>query len=76
MEGAVATSTMSNIFVLNDAPETRTRFPQRVIPTRVVFSFDCKLRHDRFDHRITSKKLRNDLNASGIERPIFEDREG
>jgi hypothetical protein len=29
-----------------------------------------KLRHDGFDHRITNKELPNDLNASGIDRPI------
>jgi len=33
---------------------------------RVVPNLDCKLRHDGFDHRIANKKLRNDLDASGI----------
>src|ERR1700692_2727904 len=40
---------------------------------RVVPSLDRKLRHDGFDHRIANKKLRNDLDASGIRPPIFED---
>ena len=40
---------------------------------RVVPSLDRKLRHDGFDHRIANKKLRNDLDASGIGPPIFED---
>src|SRR5690349_13119928 len=40
---------------------------------RVVPSLDRKLRHDGFDHRIANKKLRNDLDASGIGPPILED---
>src|ERR1700680_1158634 len=40
---------------------------------RVVPSFDRKLRHDGFDHRIANKKLRNDLDVSGIGPPILED---
>ena len=40
---------------------------------RVVPSLDRKLCNDGFDHRIANKKLRNDLDASGIGSPIFED---
>lgn len=40
---------------------------------RVVPSLDRKLRHDGFDHRIANKKLRNDLDPSGIGPPILED---
>ena len=40
---------------------------------RVVPSLDRKLRHDSFDHRIANKKLRNDLDPSGIGAPILED---
>jgi hypothetical protein len=40
---------------------------------RTVPRFDCKLRHNGFDHRIVNEKSRNDLDIAGIDTPILED---